>query len=330
MQSFAGVIGQEPIKEHLKAGILTGKISHAYIFYGEKGSGKKTLADLFSRTLQCERHGTEPCNECTSCKQALNRNQPDIIYVTHDKPAIISVEEIRRQVNNDVAVKPYASDRKVYIIDEAEKMNVQAQNALLKTLEEPPAYTTILLLTTNLEALLTTIRSRCVTLSLKPVQDEALTRYLMREMKIPDYKANVCAAFARGNVGRARELAVSTEFEQLKEEVIHLVRDISDKTANDLAAIAKARADKHADTETFLELLKMWYRDVLVYKSVQSTGYLIFGEETQYIKKAAARSTYEGLNQILEAIKEAERRLSYNVNGELALEWLLLKCKECC
>ena len=101
----------------------------------------------------------------------MNRNQPDIIYVQHEKLNIISVDEIRRQVNNSIAIKPYSSERKVYIIDEAEKMNVQAQNALLKTLEEPPAYAVIILLTTNQEALLQTIRSRCVTLTMKPVSD---------------------------------------------------------------------------------------------------------------------------------------------------------------
>ena len=220
MQSFANVIGQASIKEHIKKSLHTGKISHAYIFYGEKGSGKKTLADLFARALQCEAEGDKPCNQCISCKQALNRNQPDIIYVQHEKPGNISVDEIRKQVNNDIAIKPYSSERKIYIIDEAEKMNVQAQNALLKTLEEPPAYATIMLLTTNLEAMLQTIRSRCVTLTMKPVPDVELQRYLMREVQVPDYKASICTAFARGNVGRAKELAVSPEFDELKEETL--------------------------------------------------------------------------------------------------------------
>ena len=328
MQSFANVIGQASIKEHIKKSLHTGKISHAYIFYGEKGSGKKTLADLFARALQCEAGGEEPCNQCTSCKQALNRNQPDIIYVQHEKPALISVDEIRKQVNNDIAIKPYSSARKIYIIDEAEKMNAQAQNALLKTLEEPPSYATIMLLTTNVEALLQTIRSRCVTLTIKPVLDVELQRYLMREVRVPDYKAGICAAFARGNVGRARELAVSQEFDELKEETIQLVKTISEKSLNDLAAFAKAKADKTGNTEGFLELLQMWYRDVLLYKSTSSSKNLIFGEEVQYIKRMAVKSTYEGLNRILNSIEEARTRLAGNVNAELTLEWLLLVCAE--
>ncbi len=328
MQSFAKVIGQASVKEHLKKSLQARKVSHAYIFYGERGGGKKTLADLFARALQCETGGEEPCNQCTSCKQALHHNQPDIIYVQHEKPGIISVDEIRKQVNNDIGIKPYSSEHKVYIIDEAEKMNVQAQNALLKTLEEPPAYACILLLTTNMEALLQTIRSRCVTLTMKPVPDTELQRYLMREVQVPDYKAGICAAFARGNVGRARELAVSTEFEELKEETLQLVRSLQDKTLSDLAAVAKEKADKGSNTEGFLELLQMWYRDVLLYKASDSSQSLIFGEDKQYIKRMAAKSTYEGLNRILNAIEEARTRLAGNVNAELTLEWLLLVAQE--
>ena len=328
MQSFANVIGQSSIKEHINKSLHTGKISHAYIFYGEKGSGKKTLADLFARALQCMADGDKPCNQCISCKQALNRNQPDIIYVQHEKPGIISVDEIRKQVNNDIAIKPYSSERKIYIIDEAEKMNVQAQNALLKTLEEPPSYATIMLLTTNLEAMLQTIRSRCVTLTMKPVPDVELQRYLMRDVQVPDYKASICAAFARGNVGRAKELAVSPEFDELKEETLQLLKSLSEKSLSDLATFSKTKADKSSNTEGFLELLQMWYRDVLLYKSTASSGNLIFGEEVQHIKRMAVKSTYEGLNRILNSIEEARMRLAGNVNAELTLEWLLLMCAE--
>ena len=145
---------------------------------------------------------------------------------------------------------------------------------------------------------------------------------------MPDYKAGICAAFARGNVGRARELAVSTEFEELKEETLQLVRSLQDKTLSDLAAVAKAKADKGSNTEGFLELLQMWYRDVLLYKASDSSTSLIFGEEKQYIKRMSVKSTYEGLNRILNAIEEARTRLAGNVNAELTLEWLLLVAQE--
>lgn len=328
MRSFADIVGQKPIKEHLQKTLQTGKISHAYIFYGEKGCGKKALASVYARALQCENGGIEPCGVCTSCKQALNFNQPDIIYVQHEKPNLIAVDEIREQVNYNIVLKPYSSARKVYIIDEAEKMNDQAQNALLKTLEEPPAYATIILLTSNLEALLQTIRSRCVTLTFQPVLDVEIERYLMKEIQVPDYKASICAAFARGNIGRAKELAASVEFETLKEETIKFLQTINEKSISDLAIFAKEMASKDADTDGFLELVQMWYRDLLVYKSALSTQNLIFKDDISLIKRMAVKCTYEGLNRVLDGVEEARTRLFSNVNPELTLEWLLIMAKE--
>ncbi len=212
MAGFQDIVGQEQIKEQLRNAISTGKVSHAYIINGEKSSGKEFIARMFAMSLQCEKGEIEPCQECRSCKQALSDNHPDIIRVTHEKPNTISVEDIRTQVNNDVAIKPYSGAYKIYLINEAEKMTPQAQNAILKTLEEPPAYAVILLLTANVNSLLPTILSRCVVLNMKPVADELVKKYLMEQLQIPDYKAEVCVAFARGNVGRAKALASSEDF----------------------------------------------------------------------------------------------------------------------
>ena len=184
MSRFADIVGQEQIKEHLQNAIRLNKVSHAYIISGERSSGKEFLAKTFSMALQCEnRQDTEPCQECHSCKQALSKNHPDIIFLTHEKPNTISVDDIRTQINGDVAIKPYSGPKKIYIISDGEKMTVQAQNALLKTLEEPPEYAVILILTTNVGALLPTILSRCVILSMKPARDEQVKKYLMQREK---------------------------------------------------------------------------------------------------------------------------------------------------
>ena len=157
MAKFTDIIGQEQLKEHLQNAITMNKVSHAYLINGERSSGKEFVAKVFAAALQCEKGGTEPCGECHSCIQVKSGSQPDIIFVSHDKPNTIGVEDIRTQINNDIGIKPYSSPRKVYIMSEGEKMTVQAQNALLKTLEEPPEYAVILILTTNVEALLPTI-----------------------------------------------------------------------------------------------------------------------------------------------------------------------------
>ena len=179
MAGFHDIIGHDDIIRHLKNAIETGKVSHSYIFTGEPGSGKKLLAGTFAAALQCESGESEPCMTCDSCKKVIGKNHPDIITVTHEKPGSISIDEVRDQVVRDVDIKPYCSPYKIYIIPDAEMMTVQAQNAILKTIEEPPEYAVIMLLTSNIDSLLPTIRSRCVRLDLKVVDDSLVKEYLM-------------------------------------------------------------------------------------------------------------------------------------------------------
>ena len=162
MLNFQEIIGHDQIKEHFQKAIEYNKVSHAYILTGEAGMGRKSLANAFALTLLCEKGKTEPCMECHACKQVLSGSHPDLIYVSHEKPGTIGVDDIRKQINDTIMIRPYSSYYKIYIVDEAEKMTQQAQNALLKTIEEPPSYAVILLLTTNQEAFLPTILSRCL------------------------------------------------------------------------------------------------------------------------------------------------------------------------
>jgi DNA polymerase-3 subunit delta' len=278
--------------------------------------------------LQCEKGGAEPCNECHSCKQALSKNQPDIIYVTHEKPNTISVEDIRLQVNNDVAIKPYSSKYKVYIINEAEKMTVQAQNAILKTLEEPPAYVVILLLVSNLQTLLPTILSRCVTLNMKPVSDTLVRKYLMEELKVPDYRADVCVAFARGNIGKAKALASSEEFDNVKNEALALLKHVHDMELQEIIQAVKKINEYKLEISDYLDIMSIWYRDVLLFKATADANSLVFREEIQAIRKVVARCSYEGIEIVIHALAKAKKRLEANVNFELTMELLFLDIKE--
>jgi DNA polymerase-3 subunit delta' len=256
-------------------------------------------------------------------------NQPDIIKVMHEKPATIGVEDIRMGINDNILIKPYASKWKIYIINEAEKMTVQAQNALLKTLEEPPAYAVILLLTSNLDVMLPTIISRCVVMNMKPVPDDMIKGYLMRELQIPDYKADVCTAFAQGNLGKAKALAASEEFDNIKTEAVNLLRYIREMEITDIvSAINKIKKEYKIDINDYLDILSVWYRDVLLFKATNDANHLIFKDEIQYIKNVANQSAYEGIEIILEALEKAKARLRANVSFDLTMELLLLTIKE--
>lgn len=328
MAGFKDIIGHEQIIEHLQNAIAMDKVSHAYIINGPDKSGKMMLAEAFAMTVQCEQGGRDACLECHSCKQALGRNQPDIIYVSHEKPNTISVDDIRTQVNNDIVIKPYSSRHKIYIIDEAEKMNVQAQNALLKTIEEPPAYAIILLLTTNADNFLPTILSRCVSLNIKAVPDETIEKYLMSNWQIPDYQAQICVAFAQGNVGKAIQLASSSDFNELKSSVLQLVKRLHEIDLYELTEAVKQIGEYKLQINDYFDLMMVWYRDVLYFKATGDVNGLIFKDEVYDIKRRAEKSSYNGIEQIIEALQKAQIRLLANVNFDLVMELLLLTIQE--
>lgn len=325
---FADICGQSHIKEHLQNAIAMGKVSHAYIISGEKDSGKKMLAEAFAAALLCEKEGRDACGVCRSCKQAMDYNHPDIRYVTHEKPTTISVEDIRQQINNDIVIKPYASSHKIYIVDEAEKMNKMAQNALLKTIEEPPEYGVILLLTTNAAGFLPTILSRCVTLEMQPIPTDIIIKELMEKHRIPDYQAEVCASFAQGNLGKAIKLASSDEFNEIKNGMVAMLRRMENMDLYEISQVVKQLEEYKPEIKDYLDLLTIWFRDVLLYKSTGNQQGITFRDEALIIKKQAEAASYNGLEKILEAVTTAKRRIAANGNYNLAIELMLLTIKE--
>lgn len=328
MGSFREILGNEDIKKHFQDGIRNKRISHSYILHGEKGMGKKMMARAVAMALLCEAGGEEPCMECHSCKQCLSNNNPDIVYVQHEKPNTITVDEVREQIVSDVTLKPYSYKYKVYIIQEAQLMTPQAQNAILKTIEEPPEYVVFLLLTTNLSLLLPTILSRCVTLNMQPLRKEMIKEYLMREEKIVDYQADMAASFACGNLGRAKELVRSSEFMEMEEEVVQLMRYIKDMQAYEVVAAVKRAAEYKYTVQDYLDIMLMWFRDVLLYKASMDVNGLIFKNEIKTIKQQAASSSYGGIEEILKGIERAKIRLNSNVNFDITIELLFLTIRE--
>lgn len=328
MGSFKDVVGHKDILKYISSAVENNRVSHAYILNGERGFGKKMLANLFAMTLLCETGDNEPCGKCHSCKQAESGNHPDIIRVTHEKPNSISVDDIRTQVNNTVDIKPYQGPYKVYIIPQADMMTPQAQNAILKTIEEPPSYAVFLLLTENAETLLPTINSRCVMLKLRNIKDTLIKKYLMENLEIPDYKADMCTAFAQGNMGRAIMLANSDHFNEIREEAVQLLKHISEMELNEIVAAVKNISVYKLEITDYLDIIMIWYRDVLLYKATKEIDKVVFKDQLQSIKEQARKSSYEGIELILESLEKAKARLKANVNFDLVMELLFLTIKE--
>ena len=324
---FNDILGNDMIKEHFQKAIENHKVSHAYILTGEAGIGRKSFANAFSMALLCEKGGKEPCMVCHSCKQVLSGNHPDLIYVKHEKPNSIGVDDIREQINDTIMIRPYSSYYKIYIVDEAEKMTVQAQNALLKTIEEPPAYAVIILITTNQEAFLPTILSRCVQLKLKPLKDFTVKSYLVEHLGIGEKDAEISAAFARGNLGKAIHLASSDAFKELYYKVMALIKHVESMDIVDLMDRIREIKELNFDISEVLDMLQLWYRDVLMFKVTKDMNLLIFKDEYKTINGMGQNVGYDGLEKILEAIETCRTRLNANVNMELAMELLLLTMK---
>ncbi|MBO5573462.1 MAG: DNA polymerase III subunit delta' [Clostridium sp.] len=328
MAGFQDILGHELVREHLQKAIKYRRISHAYILSGERGIGKKSMAKAFAMTLFCEKGGEEPCMECHACKQLLSGNHPDCIWVQHEKPNSIGVDEIREQVNNTIGIKPYSSQWKLYIIDEAEKMTVQAQNALLKTIEEPPEYAILMLLTTNQELFLPTILSRCIQLKLWPLQDQLVSTYLVRKFGVAEEQAEVYAAFSRGILGRALDIAATDAFGDMIRDILNILKGIHQMDTAQMLDCVRHLVNDYPNLQEVLDLIQLWYRDILMFKVTKDMNGLTFKSEYSAVSRICSQSSYQGLEQILEAVDKAKVRLTANVNKELTLELLLMTMKE--
>ena len=338
MKKFSDIIGQKAIIEHLYNALRTGSISHAYILSGDAGSGRKTIANIYAMALQCDDlemetieesaapgKGTkeapamraktrllEPCGKCISCMQAQSGNQPDIITITHSKNSI-GVEEIRR-MRADLQIKP------------AEKLTVQAQNALLKTLEEPPEYAVIILIANGLVSFLPTVLSRCVVLQTRAVEEAQIAQFLQKEKELPKEQAQILARFAGGNPGQALLLTDDQEFLELRDTTVDFLAHLGNADAVKVSEFASGvEPARRAD---LLNFVLMWYRDVLLYFATQNAENLIFQEDIQYIIEAASMLGYEQLGQILDQVDMASRRMKSNVQADAVLEVMFLNIRQ--
>lgn len=334
---FDRVIGQKLAVEHLQNALRTRHVSQAYLIHGEKGVGKKMLALSFAAALVCEspqeRDGVlEPCGQCHACLQILSGSHPDVMMVTAERAGVTTKTrtlgvQLSRFVQADVAVKPYEAEWKIYIVPEADRLNIQAQNALLKTLEEPPAYAVFLLLAENLSVFLPTILSRCVTIPLHPSSKAALTEYLQQQGK-PGQKAEFYAELSHGNPGRCMALC-EEELENYLQETTRFLERLESQTSRQIVVFSQRTAGGGKEelpqhTEDFLDFIRSWYRDVLIMKSTQDAGRLIFKDHIQYISNIAVQLPYESLEKIQQAIDTAQKRVQSKENEAQTTELLLL------
>lgn len=200
--SFEALLGNDTLKQRLTASLSSGRGSHSYLISGPKGSGKHSLAMLLSAAFQCDQPN-KPCCHCNQCRKVLEGIHPDVITVDDPDKKTISVKLVR-DACADLYIRPNEGNKKIYLFPRAQDMRIEGQNALLKCIEEPPAYGVFLFLTEHSEQLLTTIRSRCVELRMSPLQDNVLEAELHRRFPAADPNTLSAAVMrSEGYLGRA-------------------------------------------------------------------------------------------------------------------------------
>ncbi|MFW5670007.1 MAG: DNA polymerase III subunit delta' C-terminal domain-containing protein, partial [Acetivibrio ethanolgignens] len=181
--------------------------------------------------------------------------------------------------------------------------------------------------TDNIDSLLTTIQSRCVTLNLKPVKTELIEKYLMERCKVPDYMAGISARFSQGNVGKALRYSSSPDFMEMKEGTLHLLKYIDEMEIYEVVEAVRHLSEHKLEIDDCIDFMQLWYRDVLMFKVTRDPNSLLFKDEYRFISEQAKKRGYEEIENIIKAMDKARRRLDANVNFDIAIELMLLTIK---
>lgn len=306
---FEKIKGQNFAKKYLTNSIKSNMVSHAYMFEGPNGIGKNTMArELAAILLEMENLF----------------NSPDYIEIKPDGNSI-KIAQIRK-LQSDILVKPYKS-YKIYVIDEAQKMTVEAQNALLKTLEEPPKYAIIILITDNKESLLDTIKSRCEIIKFTPIPMQEVASYLTMN-GIDSKRASLLANFSRGSMKKAIELSESEEFHLMREEVQKYVETFLNGNLIEIMDI-QSSIEKYKDQITnVLDLLINYFRDIMMVKENVDNSMIINLDRLIFVKNMSNKTTYSQLSKIIDIIEDTKNKLRSNCNFNISIQVMTLNIYE--
>ena len=325
MYTFEEIRGNTPLVEQLRRSAASGRSSHAYLFLGGAGAGTRLIANTFAKALQCEGE-KRPCDSCKSCHAFNHGNHPDVIYFQPLKNGkTYTIEDVREQLLETVDLKPFQYEKKIYIIEKADTLNIQSQNALLKTLEEPPAHVVFLLLAERAETFLPTILSRVVVMKIRPLSAETIADYLMQAGHLAE-ESHILSAYAQGRIGQALELVEDEGFREMRQDILGKLEALPSMSEGDAYLLAKDLEGYKNDLR-FLDIMELWYRDLLTAKSLREEGYLIQRDKKDAIFRAA-KEPAALLAKKAAAVRTARMRLAQNANFRLTMEVMLMDLKE--
>ncbi len=328
MADFNAVAGHERIIKSLRESIKNDMTSHAYIFCGNKGSGRNLTAGAFAKTANClSPINGNACGKCPSCIQFESGNNPDVFYVKATKTISISVDDIREQIVNEVKIKPYSYKRKIFIIDKADTMTSQAQNALLKTLEEPPKYVLIILIAENTENFLPTVLSRCVMMKFSPISVNLIKNYLINNCAMNEDDAAFYAEYSVGSIGEALRLSGDENFYQMRNDIISCLDRLDTMDFVSAMLMAKEMEKYKAYSELF-DIMYMFYRDVFCMRLFKDDRYVIQKDKIGLIEKKAKNLNEQTIAKRLDFIMDIKKKIRQNTAFRLSMEVLFMNLKE--
>ena len=325
--AFKDILGHEKPIRLLQQAIKTDKVVHSYLFLGNEGIGKKQVALQFSKALNCLGGGNETgeaCDHCISCKKVDGGQHPDVLLLEPENHTL-KVEQVR-QMQRDLAYRPYEGRRRVCIIAAADRMAPNMSNTLLKTLEEPPLHTVIILLANNSRLLLATILSRCQAVRFNPLPVSLVAQWLVKEKGVNTDEAHLLASLSEGSPGRA--LALQEEMGEIPR--VDLLKGWLGARSLSLEAMEQWAESLPSDRErlvSVLEVGKTLLRDLIMVKAVQDPSKLIHVDLREKMESIAAQwdlpallNRIDGLHQTLLAVSPGRG----NANTKLALEAMML------
>lgn len=328
MQTWADLKAKQPnVVRMLTNSITKGRIAHAYIFEGGRGTGKKEVSMQLAKSYFCnEKQNEEPCNACIECKRIETGNHPDVFNLSPDGLSL-KKEQIK-DLQREFAKKSVESKGKIYIIEHADKMTVQAANSLLKFLEEPNQRTVAVLLTENVNQMLPTILSRCQILTFRPLTPEFLMQNLL-EKSVPIQLAKIVASLTN-NINDALEIISDDWFVQARNIVIQLNEVLLNRGHHALLFLHEQWLSHFKEKEqlnTGLDLLLLWVKDIL-YIQIGEEKNLVYIDQKDLLEAQSLRLSQKRIADQLAVILEAKKRLDANVNPSLLMEQLVLKLQE--
>jgi DNA polymerase-3 subunit delta' len=319
---FGEIVGHQRQLENLRSAMVGGRLHHAYLFLGPEGVGKRMIAMALAKAIHCVESKNDYCGECVNCARLTDGNHPDVrlIEPLADKKEI-SIQQIR-ELQRELNYRSFSGKQKLAIIDPAILMNLSAQNALLKTLEEPPVDSLIVLITPNMGGLLPTLRSRCLSLSFAPLSSAQVSAFLESQHGMQANQAKLLAAMSMGSIG----VAVNLDKDELIEKRrIWSNMLISLKRGDYNAAIIAAEAlGKNRDESlAFLKWAESWYRDLLIYGTTQKPDELVNLDMLAQIDRQATESNGDCILSALSQLTDACASIQRNLNRRMVLEKFL-------